>query len=154
MARLYAFLARLLLPAGFLDEYGAELTGAVADRLASAHGVRRASLIAREIADLLRTAAREWRMEFGESRDATVMKDVRADRRGGSVLDNCVADARFAVRRLRSRPGYVMTAVVTLALGVGGTAAVYGIARELLFEPLPYAHEREVGVFWKKTDWT
>jgi hypothetical protein len=29
-----------------------------------------------------------------------------------------------------------------------------GIARGLLLDPLPYANEREVGVFWKKTDWT
>ena len=47
-----------------------------------------------------------------------------------------------------------MLAVLTLALGVGGTAATYGVARGVLFDPLPYAHEREVGVFWKKTDWT
>jgi putative ABC transport system permease protein len=44
--------------------------------------------------------------------------------------------------------------VLTLALGVGGTAAVYGVARGVLIDPLPYANEREVGVFWKKTDWT
>jgi putative ABC transport system permease protein len=70
------------------------------------------------------------------------------------MLRNWLADIRFAARRLRTRPGYTLLAVLTLALGVGGTAAVYGIARGLLFDPLPYAHEREVGVFWKKTDWT
>jgi putative ABC transport system permease protein len=31
---------------------------------------------------------------------------------------------------------------------------VYGIARGLLFEPLPYAHEGELATFWKKTDWS
>jgi predicted permease len=55
---------------------------------------------------------------------------------------------------LVARPGYALLAVLTLALGVGGTAATYGVARGVLFEPLPYANEREVGVFWKKTDWT
>lgn len=65
-----------------------------------------------------------------------------------------IADVRYATRRLRARPAYAMLAALTLALGVGGTAAVYGIARGLLFDPLPYAHERELGVFWEKTDWT
>ncbi|MEX2284746.1 MAG: ADOP family duplicated permease [Gemmatimonadota bacterium] len=71
-----------------------------------------------------------------------------------SILGNWLTDVRYAARRLRARPGYTLLAALTLALGVGGTAAVYGIARGLLFDPLPYAHEREVGAFWKKTDWT
>ena len=73
---------------------------------------------------------------------------------GGPVLRSWIADAHYAARRLRARPAYALLSVLTLALGVGGTAAAYGIARGLLFEPLPYAHEQEVGVFWKKTDWT
>src|SRR5688572_757016 len=64
------------------------------------------------------------------------------------------ADVRHSLRRLRAHPGYTFLAVVTLAVGVGGTAATYGVARGVLFEPLPYANAPEVGVFWKKTDWT
>jgi len=52
------------------------------------------------------------------------------------------------------RPAYGLLAVLTLALGVGGTASTFGIVRGVLFEPLPYPHAAEVGVFWKKTDWT
>ena len=70
------------------------------------------------------------------------------------MLRTWIADARYSVRRLLARPGYALLAVLTLALGVGGTAAMYGVARGVLFDPLPYAHAREVGVFWKKTDWT
>lgn len=70
------------------------------------------------------------------------------------MLTSWIADVRYAARRLRARPVYALLAVLTLALGVGGTAAVYGIARGLLFDPLPYAHERELGVFWEKSDWT
>jgi predicted permease len=72
-------------------------------------------------------------------------------------LETVWQDAMYALRSLTRTPGrrtYALLAVVTLALGVGGTAAVYGLARGLLFDPLPYSHEREVGVFWKKTDWT
>ena len=70
------------------------------------------------------------------------------------MLGNWIADAHYSVRRLRARPGYALLAVLTLALGVGGTAATYGVAGGVLFDPLPYPHAREVGVFWKKTDWT
>jgi putative ABC transport system permease protein len=73
---------------------------------------------------------------------------------GWRWLEQLAQDARYAVRTLRRRRGYAVLSVLTLALGIGGTAAVYGVAGDVLFAPLPYAHEREVGVFWKKTDWT
>ena len=70
------------------------------------------------------------------------------------MLESWIIDLRFAARRLRSRPTYTLLAVLTLALGVGGTAAVFGISRGLLFERLPYTREEEVGVFWNPFDWT
>ena len=69
-------------------------------------------------------------------------------------LEQLIQDSRYAIRMLRRRPTYALLSVLTLALGVGGTASVYGVARAVLFDPLPFAHESEVGVFWKKTDWT
>ena len=69
-------------------------------------------------------------------------------------LEQLVQDSRYAIRVLRRRPAYALLSMLTLALGIGGTASVYGVARGVLFDPLPFAHEREVGVFWKKTDWT
>jgi putative ABC transport system permease protein len=70
------------------------------------------------------------------------------------MFQTWLADLRHASRRLRAQPAYALLAVLTLALGVGGTAAAYGVARGVLFDPLPYANAGEVGVFWKKTDWT
>jgi predicted permease len=70
------------------------------------------------------------------------------------MLGIWIADARQSVRRLSKRPGYALLAVLTLALGVGGTSSTYGIARGVLFDALPYLHASEVGIFWKKTDWT
>jgi predicted permease len=63
-------------------------------------------------------------------------------------------DASYAIRVLRRRPVYALLSTLTLALGIGGTAAVCGVAHGVLLSPLPFAHEREVGVFWMKTDWT
>ena len=64
-----------------------------------------------------------------------------------------IADGHHSMRRLCARPGYALLAVLTLALGVGGTASTYGVTRGVLFDPLLYPHAREVGIFWKKTDW-
>ena len=65
-----------------------------------------------------------------------------------------IADARYAARRLRARPGFTLLSVLTLSLGIGGTAAVYGIARPLIIDPLPYANANEVGTFWMSGWWT
>ena len=73
---------------------------------------------------------------------------------GPPMLKTWIADARYATRRLRARTSYTALAVLTLALGIGGTAAIYGLARGLLFDPLPYGNEREVGVFHFPYSWT
>jgi putative ABC transport system permease protein len=69
-------------------------------------------------------------------------------------LEHARQDVRYAVRMLLRRPAYALLSVITLALGIGGVAAVYGVGRGVLFDPLPYKEEEEIGVFWKKTDWT
>lgn len=78
---------------------------------------------------------------------------ANAMRPGGPMFESWIMDLRFAVRRLRTRPKYTVLATLTLALGIGGTAAIYGVVRELLLEPLPYRAEQEVGVFWYGGSW-
>lgn len=75
-------------------------------------------------------------------------------RTGGPPMESWIMDVRFVARRLVSRPAYAILAVLTLALGVGGTAAVYGVARKFLLDPLPYAREGELAVFWNQFDWS
>jgi predicted permease len=75
-------------------------------------------------------------------------------RPGGPMLRSWIADARYAARRLRTRPGYTFLAVLTLALGIGGTAAAFGIARPLIVDPLPYRNANEVASFWMPGWWT
>ena len=78
---------------------------------------------------------------------------ANAYRPGGPVLPVFLADARFALRRLRSRPAYAILSVLTLALGVGGTAAIFGLARPILLDPLPYANADRAGMFWMDGSW-
>lgn len=73
---------------------------------------------------------------------------------GGPGMESWIMDLRYAVRRLRSRPTYTLLAVLTLALGVGGSAAIFSILRGLLLDPLPFAKEAEIVVFWNTFDWS
>jgi len=56
----------------------------------------------------------------------------------GLGLTPLLRDVNFAARRLRSRPGYVATVVLTLALGLGACTAIFGVAHAVLLRPLPY----------------
>jgi predicted permease len=104
-----------------------------------------------------------WRQALGSARAAvgwTLRREwtgfephANAYRPGGPVFRHFITDARYAMRRLRARPTYTALAVLTLALGIGGTAAVFGIARPIMFDALPYAHEREVASFWMAGSW-
>ncbi len=69
------------------------------------------------------------------------------------MIESWIVDFRYAVRRLMRRPTYAILAVLTLALGAGGTAAIFSVARALLLEPLPIAHEEQVGVFYFPYSW-
>jgi len=57
-------------------------------------------------------------------------------------------DVQFAIRQLRHRPGFAIVAIVVLALGLGGNAAMFSVVNAVLLQPLPYAHpERLVALF-------
>ena len=78
---------------------------------------------------------------------------ANAYRPGGPMFKSWITDARYAMRRLRARPTYTILSVLTLALGIGGTTAVFGVARPLLLDPLPYANANEVVTFWMPFWW-
>jgi len=59
-------------------------------------------------------------------------------------MNSFLQDLRFALRQLHRSPGFAVTAVLTLALGIGATTAIYSIVRGSLLAPLPYPHPEEL----------
>jgi len=53
-------------------------------------------------------------------------------------LDNLARDAKFALRQLARGPGFAITAIVVLALGIGASVAIFAFVDAALLEPLPY----------------
>jgi macrolide transport system ATP-binding/permease protein len=63
-------------------------------------------------------------------------------------LEHVTRDIRFAIRQLRGNPGFACTAVVTLAVGMATTIAIFAFVDAVLIKPLPYRDSsRLVGAF-------
>jgi putative ABC transport system permease protein len=56
-----------------------------------------------------------------------------------SAVDSFVRDLRVTARQLRMSPGFAVTAILTLAFGIGATTAIFSIVEGVLLRPLPFA---------------
>src|SRR5215475_13553613 len=97
-------------------------------------------------------ARREARLKFGNP-TATRERVAAADTSLG--FDDVARDIRYAARQLRRSPGFALTAILTLALGIGANVVVFAVLNALLLRPInvPGAErlfqieQKEVGIF-------
>ena len=140
---------RALLPLAERDEIAADLAAEYARRRASHGSVRAQRWLWAQLASSVPSLALRtwWRGRTGFDPRANAMNP------GGPLMERWILEARYAARRLRTRPAYTILAVLTLALGVGGMAAIAGIVRPLLVDPLPYPNDHQLAEFWSHGDW-
>jgi putative ABC transport system permease protein len=80
-------------------------------------------------------AARRARLEFG---GVEQVKEECRDSWGVLLISELGQDLRYGLRQLRRNPGFTNVAVVTLALGIGATTAIFSVAEAVLWKPLPF----------------
>jgi len=81
-------------------------------------------------------AHRAARLQFGNT---LRLREESQDAWGWRWLEQLVQDVRFGVRTLVRAPGFTLTVILTLALGIGATAAIFSIVSGVLLRPLPFA---------------
>ncbi len=59
-------------------------------------------------------------------------------------VDSIARDLRYALRGLARRPAFTFAAVLTLALGIGATTAIFSVVYSVLIKPLPYPNSDEL----------
>jgi len=65
-------------------------------------------------------------------------------------MHGIASDLRLAWRQLRKSPGFMATAVLMLAFGIGATTAIFSVVDGVLLRPLPFPHaDRLVTLAWR-----
>lgn len=95
-------------------------------------------------------ALRKARIRFGgEER----FKERAREAWGVTALTDLGGDVRYALRQLVGSPAYSLVAIITLALGIGGTVALSSVVYGLMLRPLPMPAEERLVVWWSDYNW-
>ncbi|HXE30693.1 MAG TPA: ABC transporter permease [Terriglobales bacterium] len=76
-------------------------------------------------------------------------KEACREVHGMPFLETLGQDVRYAVRLLRKSPGFATVAILTLALGIGASTAVFSLVDAVLLKPLPFPHAEQIVFPWR-----
>ena len=88
-----------------------------------------------------REAERLARIEFGSPER---FKEECREAIAGNFIDTLIQDVRFSLRMLGKSPGFAAVAIMTMALCIGATTAIFSVVDATLLHPLPYPHSDQL----------
>lgn len=149
LPRLARLVVALLVPGGLRDEIVGDLTERHRDLIRTADRKAADRWVWRQVL-LLRPGA--LRAVLRERAGGRVSPDYRGGDMGGGW--GWGQDVRLGLRALRARPGASLTVVLTMALAIGATTAVFSLVNGVLLRPLAYPEpDRLVRVWQTKGSW-
>ena len=138
-------LALLSFPAGFRERYGLEMFEAFDDSLAQRVRTGKSPMFFGAIA--CSEAVLQGLRERWAWRQAPPYSSTR-HRREYTAVRNLFKDVRYAVRGLLRTPSFAAVAILTLALGIGATSAIFSVLNGVVLKPLPYPESDELVMLW------
>ena len=97
-------------------------------------------------------ARRAARRAFGNT---TLVREHIHEAWGWAPVERVLQDARYAIRQLWRSPGFSIVVMLTLALGIGATTAIFTLVYDVMLRPLPFAQpDRIVNIEEKVAEWS
>ena len=94
--------------------------------------------------------ASAWILRRRGRRTVTDVRTVMWE--GDARMDSIIQDIRYAVRKLWTAPSFAVAAVLTLALGIGATTAIFSVVNSVLLRSLPYPEPDRIVRAWSHED--